>query len=347
MIDRRADNRQAQGNVNCLAEAGVPVPRCITAATLDGLAKAVTDLQPPFALKALGMAQSRVSNHLRLLREASMLTERHAGTSTYLRHDVAPPGARVNGHRLVAKLWDALADDLESSPEHNADLARLDAVLAERRARSGEFFDRVAESWDKRGVAFTTGQARQRAAVQLLPKSAVFADLGCGTGYFSRPLVGQCARLVCVDQSQGMLDEARRRLEPVAHGTELEFRQGELDALPFEDGELDGVIAGMVLHHVPDLDGPLTEMRRVLRPGGTAVVVELAPHRESWMRGELGDRHLGLDPTDVLAAFERAGLGDVALDPVEDRYQPTSPEGDNVSLDLYAVRGRVADHAPR
>jgi SAM-dependent methyltransferase len=97
----------------------------------------------------------------------------------------------------------------------------------------------------------------------------------------------------------------------------------------------------MVLHYLPALDGPLAEMHRVLRPGGAAVVVELAPHGEAWMRGALGDRHLGLAPGDVIAAFERAGFTDVALDPLEDHYRPESPAGAAVELDLFAVRGRT------
>lgn len=289
--------------------------------------------------RALGLAQSRVSNHLRLLREAGLLVERRAGTSTFVRRRAPRPGA-ANGEAVLERLWSALAGELAGLPEHAADLLRLDGVLAAR-GRSPEFFDHVAPTWDKLGVAFATGQARERAAAQLLPPDLVLADLGCGTGYFARALCGQCARLVCVDQSQAMLDEAAQRLGPIARGTELELRRGELSALPIADAELDGVVAGMVLHHLAELDVPLLEMRRVLRPGGTAVVVELAPHGEAWMRDALGDRSLGLEPADVCAAFERAGFGDVALEPLDDRYRPESPDGTAVELPLYSVRGRV------
>ncbi|MFT5287494.1 MAG: ubiquinone/menaquinone biosynthesis C-methylase UbiE [Planctomycetota bacterium] len=298
--------------------------------------------------QSLGMAQSRVSNHLRLLRDADLLSERHAGPSTFLRRNGAENGAQNgtqtgNGNlpTLANRLWLAVNGELESLAEHGADLVRLASVLAARRDRDGDFFDRVAGEWDKRGVAFTTGQARQRAAVHLLPKEFSIADLGCGTGYFGRALLGQCSRLISVDQSEGMLDEAKARLAPIARETKLEFRAGSLDALPFEDGELDGVIAGLVLHHLPELEAPITEMRRVLRPGGTAVVVELAPHRENWMRAELGDMHLGLAPGDVVTAFERAGLEQVVLDPIDDRYHPHNPDGESAELDLYVVRGRV------
>lgn len=296
--------------------------------------------------RALGLAQSRVSNHLRLLRDAGLLAERHAGASTFLRRTANGQNGNGHGDALASRLWSALAGALAAIPEHEADLVRLEEILTARRRRSGAFFDRVASQWDERGVAFATGQARQRVAVHLLSEELVVADLGCGTGYFASALVGHCARLVCVDQSEGMLDEARKRLRAVARGTELEFRRGELDALPIGDGEVDAVVAGMVLHHVAELDAPLREMRRILRAGGTAVVVELAPHGETWMQEELGDRHLGLAPADVHQGFLRAGFADVALDPIDDRYSPKSPTGRKVELSLYAVRGRVPRVTP-
>jgi ArsR family transcriptional regulator len=285
--------------------------------------------------RSLALAQSRVSNHLRVLRETGLLAERHAGTSTFLRLP-----ALGNGVAGFGRVWDALREDLSALPEHAADLVRLDGVLAARAGAGAAFFDRVAGGWDERAVAFETGQARQRAAAHLLPAGFVVADLGCGTGYMAAALLGQVAKLICVDASEGMLTAAKERLGRAPRGTEIELRPGALDALPIEDGELDGCVAGMVLHHLPSLDRPAAEMLRCLKPGGAAVVVELAPHREDWMRAELGDRHLGLQAADVVAALERAGFEDVVLDPVEDRYHPTSPAGERVSLPLYAVRGR-------
>jgi len=289
--------------------------------------------------RALDLAQSRVSNHLRLLRDAGLLLERRVGTSTYLRLD--PPR---NGARLTARLWEVVRAELDQLPEHQADRVRLAGVLDERRSAEGAFFDRLAGEWDKLAGAFENGRARERAMAHLLPREFVVADLGCGTGYMGAALVGNCSRLVCVDRSERMLEEAKKRMRDTARHTQIEYRRGELDALPIEDAELDGLVAGMVLHHLPTLDAALIEMHRVLKPGGTAVVLELAPHHEEWMRQELGDRHLGLAPTDVLAAFERAGFTDLFLDPVEDSYRPrranASPDETPRSLSLYLVRGR-------
>ncbi|HED64373.1 MAG TPA: methyltransferase domain-containing protein, partial [Planctomycetes bacterium] len=214
-----------------------------------------------------------------------------------------------------------------------------------------ELFDRLAGQWDKFAGAFSTGRARERAASHLLPRPFTVADLGCGAGTMAEALLACTSHLILVDRSEAMLAEARTRLERRASGCRLDFRRGTLDDLPIEDAELDGCVAGMVLHHVPNLDPVLREMHRVLRPGGTASILELAPHHETWMRAELGDLHLGLPAEDVLAAMDRAGFEDLVLDPVEDQYCPrraprsetSAPAGADdarVSLSLYLVRGR-------
>ncbi|MBI5363893.1 MAG: metalloregulator ArsR/SmtB family transcription factor [Planctomycetes bacterium] len=294
---------------------------------------------------ALGMQQSRVSNHLRLLRDAHLLQERHEGRATYLRLGV--PEEVTDD--LVARLWSTLRAEIPTLPEFTSDVARLHAVIARRRARSRSFFDRVASEWEKIGVDFEHGEARERVAAHVFARPLVLADLGCGTGYLASSLVGLCAKLVCVDSSAAMLEEARKKLEPIARGAALEFRRGELDELPIADDELDGCVAGMVLHHLDDPADAVREMRRVLKPGSSAVVLELAPHKEEWMRDEQGDHHLGLDPRDVRIAFERAGFVDARIEAVEDRYQPKRREPASSeaapALPLYIVRGRVPSGA--
>lgn len=294
--------------------------------------------------RALDMSQSRVSNHLRVLRDSGLLEERHVGTSTFLQLSTA---VAVNGSErgsLAFELWRTVRGELAQLPEHSADLVRLERVLAERDQSQRAFFERVAGEWDKLAPEFATGQARQRAIASLLPPSLVFADLGCGTGYMAQGLLGLCARVICVDRSERMLDRARERTGIAGRGTEVEFRHGELDQLPLANAEVDGIVCGMVLHHLPALERPLQEMRRVLKPGGTAVVLDLAPHREAWLHDTLGHRHLGLSPVDVAAAFQRAGFSTVEIEPVDDRYQPRRSDSADETppqLSLFLVRART------
>jgi ArsR family transcriptional regulator len=298
--------------------------------------------------RALGMQQSRVSNHLRLLRKAELLAERHSGKSTHLR--LLAEGGH-NGSAAALELWGALSGRVANLAEHADDLGRLERVLEERARGQRDFFERVAADWDKIGQDFETGQARQRAAASLLPPGLVLADLGCGTGYAARALCGLCRRLILVDRSPAMLARARERLSRAPRGSELEFRAGELDALPIATAELDGLVAGMVLHHLARLDGPLAEMRRVLKPGATAVLFDLVPHSEGWLREAQGDLLLGLDPADVLAALERHDFGEIALETPDDHYRPRelAPAPDPSAarepapprLPLFLVRARV------
>ena len=289
--------------------------------------------------RCLDQAPSRVSNHLRVLREHDLLQERRVGTTIHLR-----VGADT-GSALAGGVLEAVMPAVLTGQDHEADAGRLSQVLAAR-AQPEDFFDKVAGEYDKRGALFASGQARQRTVANLLAPGKVLADLGCGTGYMARALAPLAARLICVDQSEAMLAQAKENLRALPPTTAVEFRQGELDALPLEDGSLDGAVMGMVLHHLDDAHAALLEVLRVLRPGGTFALLELAPHREAWVQETLGDRHLGLPTGEVVRALERAGFHDVHVDPVDDRYCPRpSAEEDPAALPLYIVRAQKAPDA--
>lgn len=89
-------------------------------------------------------------------------------------------------------------------------------------------------------------------------------DAGCGSGMLSAALRARDAAVTGLDASAGMLGLAKERL-----GDDVELRLADLnDPLPFRAGAFDDVIASLVLHYIEDWAPALTEMRRVLRPGG-------------------------------------------------------------------------------
>lgn len=99
-------------------------------------------------------------------------------------------------------------------------------------------------------------------------------DLGCGTGRHALWLAAAGARVTAVDFSEGMLAEARRKPGSEA----IEFLVHDLHTgLPFEDGRFDLLVSGLVLEHVSALDPFFGEARRVLSPGGRAVVSGMHP----------------------------------------------------------------------
>ncbi len=94
-------------------------------------------------------------------------------------------------------------------------------------------------------------------------------DLGCGAGndvFIARTLVGETGRVIGVDMTQEMIDKANRnktRLEL----ENVEFKLGEIEKLPIQDGSIDVVLSNCVLNLVPDKKAAFNEMYRVLKPG--------------------------------------------------------------------------------
>ena len=145
--------------------------------------------------------------------------------------------------------------------------------------RIAEMFDRVSPRYDRlnRVLSFGTDRSWRRQAVALarLETSQRAVDVGAGTGDLTFALARASApgaRVVAADLSQGMLDVARRR------GPLLAVR-ASAESLPFADASLDRVISGFTVRNVGDLPRALREFRRVLRPGGRAVILELSHPR--------------------------------------------------------------------
>ena len=93
-------------------------------------------------------------------------------------------------------------------------------------------------------------------------------ELGTGTGDMWKGqggLIAKCDKLVLSDFSEGMLDTARKNIGEYAN---VEYKQIDVQNIPFEDNSFDIVIANMMLYHVPDIDKAVREIRRVLKDDG-------------------------------------------------------------------------------
>jgi ubiquinone/menaquinone biosynthesis C-methylase UbiE len=116
--------------------------------------------------------------------------------------------------------------------------------------------------------------ARSFEMLRVTPGAAVL-EAGCGTGADAvalKTLVGPAGRVVGVDSSQVMVSQAIERA--TSAGLPVEFYLGEVQRLAFDDGTFDGVRSSRLLCHVDEPRRALTEMIRVLRPGGHLVAIE-------------------------------------------------------------------------
>jgi ArsR family transcriptional regulator len=254
----------------------------------------------------LGMAQSRVSRHLAILREAGVLADRRDGTFVFYRMSPDLSDAWRSAWALVAK---ARAGD----PTAARDAAALSAHRDSRPSRTRAFFDAVGPEWDALRKVFNDDALRARAVSRLVPPGLAVADVGTGTGILAGELARLGCRVVAVDHSPRMLEAARAKLE--ADGIEgVELRAGPAETLPLADAEVDAAFAHMVLHYLASPPDALAEMVRVVRPGGLVVLVDFERHDREWMREELGVVWLGFPIEDVHGWLEAAGLEDVRVE---------------------------------
>jgi demethylmenaquinone methyltransferase / 2-methoxy-6-polyprenyl-1,4-benzoquinol methylase len=147
-------------------------------------------------------------------------------------------------------------------------------------------FDRIAGVYDLMNSAMTAGlhhQWRQRAVdrANVGPGSDAL-DICCGTGDLALELrrkIGPDGRVVGSDFSEPMLELARRKSGD--EGLPVEFGWADALDLPYGDGSFDAVTVGFGARNLADLEKGLSEMGRVLRPGGRLVILEITrPERE-------------------------------------------------------------------
>jgi ubiquinone/menaquinone biosynthesis C-methylase UbiE len=116
----------------------------------------------------------------------------------------------------------------------------------------------------------------------------ILADIGCGPGYLANLLAARFSelRVIGVDASTEMVHAGRVNAAGRGLSGRVDFREGDVAELPFEDGELDIVVSTLSLHHWSDTRKAFAEINRVLKPGGWVMLFDLrrdARRRYLWL----------------------------------------------------------------
>lgn len=257
----------------------------------------------------LGIAQSGVSRHLRLLKDAGLVTEEREGGFTYFRLADDLQESR-NGFGPLRALLDTQFDAMRDAPRVREDDARFQEVLRLRK----ENFEAHAGPDTKRTGQLVPGRswaAWARALGHLLPPLDV-ADLGCGEGYLTVEAARWAQRVIAVDRSPDVLARARA-LARRRRVTNITWKRGEIEKVPLADAAVDVAVLSQALHHAADPAKALAEAARITRAGGKVLVLDLRRHQETWVRTRLGDRWLGFEDAELKTLLKDAGLGGVTL----------------------------------
>ena len=269
--------RRILGWMECLADA----TRLRLLWLLEQQELGVTEL-----CEVLQMPQSTVSRHLKLLADQNWVLGRRQGTNHLYRMilDEIDPSAR--------RLWIVAREQTDDWATLEQDKLRLSRLIRHRDDEAQTFFAGAAGQWDKLrdelyGRSFIT-----KAIAALLPAKSTIADLGCGTGSLSVELAQHVHRVIGIDNSQAMLRAARRRAAELSN---LELRRGELTALPIDNHICDAAVMILVLTYSAQPQVALKEVHRILKPGGTFVMVDLLRHDREDFRRQMGQQNLGFE----------------------------------------------------
>jgi ArsR family transcriptional regulator len=265
-----------------------------------------------------------VSRHLKVLADEGWIVARGEGTSRF--YKMVPSMLDAEARQL----WKVVSEQASAAPGAAQDAHRAESVVAKRREKVRLFFSSAVGAWDHMRVEMIGERADLLALLELLDENWTVGDLGCGTGHMSAALAPCVTRVVAVDESGPMLGAATERLRDFDN---VDVRTGTIESLPIADGELDAAVMFLVAHFITDPANAMREVRRVLKPGGRLLIVDLMSHDRADYIVQLGHVWQGFDGEQVKEWLANAGFTRCRYRPL-----PVDPAAKGPSLFVASAR---------
>jgi ubiquinone/menaquinone biosynthesis C-methylase UbiE len=214
----------------------------------------------------------------------------------------------------------------------------LDDPLKQAKDKAAATYDAAADHFDDEPLSFWDRIGKRTIARLGLSAGAHVLDVGCGTGASALPAaqdVGPDGFVLGVDLSARLLDRARTKATRCGL-TNVEFRLADMTALGYPDARFDAVVSVFSIFFVPDMEGLVRELWRMVRPGGKLAVTTWGPRifepaYSRWLaaiRQERPDLHSAFNPWDRITDVESVrrllrdgGVADAEV-AAEDGFQP-------------------------
>lgn len=241
----------------------------------------------------LAMGQSRISTHLAQLKSAGLVEDRRQGKNSLY---------RISDRHLLDLIHSAAGE----IPEAKDDARALHLVLEKRRDKVRGYFDELAGKFGRNYVPGRSWKGLAETLLQLMPPMTI-ADLGAGEGTFSQLLAQRAKRVIAVDNSAKMVEfGAKLALENGL--TNLEYRVGDLEAPPIDDGTIDLAFFSQSLHHAMHPERAVAAAAKILKSGGRIVILDLKKHNFEQARELYADTWLGFSEVELRGFLENAGF---------------------------------------
>ena len=289
---------------------------------------AETDLTVSDLTDILSQSQPRISRHLKLLHDASLIDRYREGAYVYYSLPRAGEGAKLL--HLMLETLDA------SDVQLVRDRERLAKARASRERHAENYFANVALEWDKiRSLHVSEKQVED--VIQKIAGSQIFEshlDIGTGTGRLLELFAKHTQRSVGIDISHAMLSVARANLERGLH-RHIQVRPADVYALPFAPGAFDLITLHQVLHYLEEPSRALGEAARVLKPGGRLLIVDFAPHENDFLREQFAHRRLGFSHQQMQEWIGDTGL---KLTKVQDLQRAGAANNKSLTVTIWLAQ---------
>ncbi|MEQ1886102.1 MAG: metalloregulator ArsR/SmtB family transcription factor [Bryobacteraceae bacterium] len=263
---------------------------------------AVEELSVAELQDILAMGQSRISTHLAQMKQAGFLEDRREGKSIFYR--LRPK--RGADAESFSNLLGVLKDAASEIPEAAHDAEALQLVMRRRQDKVRAYFNELAGKFGRHYVPGRSWKGLAETLLTLMPPM-VIADLGAGEGTFSQLLARRAKKVIAVDNSEKMVEYGTALARK--HGVEnLDYRLGDIEAIPMDSSSVDLAFFSQALHHAQHPDKAVSEAYRILRPGGRIVILDLLRHSHQEARELYADVWLGFTEREVESFLKEAGF---------------------------------------
>ncbi len=260
-------------------------------------------------VEIFAIGQSGISHHLKVLAQAGLVARRREGNNIFYSRAHCAAVEPFNQLQLsLLQLTDLL-------PLPGAIQRRTQAIRARRARHSEQFFEQNADHFHRHQEQICPFDVYAEPVLALMAGLAAeqkhsMLEVGPGSGQLLPELSQMFDQVVALDNSQEMLEAAQANCL-AAHARNVEFVLGDTEVLLKRGISVQNAVLTMVLHHVPSPAKLISDVGRLLTPGGQVFIAELCDHDQDWVTQSCGDLWLGIQPGSMSNWAEDSGLSEV------------------------------------